>query len=349
MSRVTRGSVFHPALDIALILTPWAIAGAFAFGSFPGAGAPMAVWIAQFVAGNTSHVILTFLMLALRTDVLRATAGQARTVVVGSLVTFALTVGILGSVGELAPNWSSFPLAVFAIFGIHHRLSQAKGVWSLYNLRAGKLGLAPPTPAERSLQKHWVSVGLLAVCISWLFVPTAPGRMFSQLTPIPLDPAILPYEVAYGLAGGWVLFVLALLVTVVRAGATVPKLLHLLSHGAAVTLAILSPTWGAIVWGCIHGLEYYFLCGKMIQRREGEGGPSRLMGIAWMALAMAPIWVVGLAMLPIGQKLFAGSWLSYAVPIVNGVVAAHYFADAFIYRFRIPEVRQVALRRLGFA
>ena len=33
---------------------------------------------------------------------------------------------------------------------------------------------------------------------------------------------------------------------------------------------------------------------------------------------------------------------------LNGVVMAHYFADAFIYRFRIPEVRTVALRRLGF-
>jgi hypothetical protein len=28
---------------------------------------------------------------------------------------------------------------------------------------------------------------------------------------------------------------------------------------------------------------------------------------------------------------------------------AHYFADAFIYRFRIPEVRRVALTRLGFS
>jgi hypothetical protein len=30
-------------------------------------------------------------------------------------------------------------------------------------------------------------------------------------------------------------------------------------------------------------------------------------------------------------------------------VMAHYFADAFIYRFRIPRVRKVALARLGFA
>ena len=34
---------------------------------------------------------------------------------------------------------------------------------------------------------------------------------------------------------------------------------------------------------------------------------------------------------------------------LNSIVMAHYFADAFIYRFRIPEVRRVALMRLGFA
>jgi hypothetical protein len=30
------------------------------------------------------------------------------------------------------------------------------------------------------------------------------------------------------------------------------------------------------------------------------------------------------------------------------VVLAHYFADALIYRFRIPSIRRVMLRRLGF-
>jgi hypothetical protein len=42
----------------------------------------------------------------------------------------------------------------------------------------------------------------------------------------------------------------------------------------------------------------------------------------------------------------AATWARLAL---NGVVLAHYFADAFIYRFKIPEVRKVALRRLGFA
>ena len=33
----------------------------------------------------------------------------------------------------------------------------------------------------------------------------------------------------------------------------------------------------------------------------------------------------------------------------NAVVLAHYFADAFLYRFRIPEIRKVMLARMGMA
>ncbi len=33
---------------------------------------------------------------------------------------------------------------------------------------------------------------------------------------------------------------------------------------------------------------------------------------------------------------------------MNACVLAHYASDAFIFRFRIPGVRKVALARLGF-
>jgi hypothetical protein len=42
----------------------------------------------------------------------------------------------------------------------------------------------------------------------------------------------------------------------------------------------------------------------------------------------------------------ARTWL---LMLVNATVLAHYCADAFIYRFRIPGVRKVALARLGFS
>lgn len=347
-----QGWLYRPAIDLLVILGPWLFTAVFAFGMPAGSGQAKAVWLTQFVLGNTTHVILTFLLLGVRPDILRATPNQAKLVAIGSVVTFFVIWGLLRAVDTLAPTWHDFPVAVLGVFGSHHRLSQAKGVWSLYNLRAGKIGYGPPSAQERSLQQHWVSVGLILVMVAWLFVPSGPDRMFPLLQAIPAEPAFLPYSVAYGLAAIWVIFVAALLVVVARTGFNVAKLAHIATHGGAVALAILAPAWGAIVWGAIHGLEYYFLCARMMERREGDAVTSPPAWLVWplMALAMAPLVVVGLGATPFATKILSGgAWVREGVAIVNGIVAAHYFADAFIYRFRIPEVRRVALHRLGFA
>src|SRR5262249_53760645 len=154
--------------------------------------------------------------------------------------------------------------AVAAIFGTHHRLAQGKGVWSLYNLRASKLGFDPPTERERALQNAWNSIGLLPLMISWLFVPVGPHRMFPLIKAIPHEPAWLPYETSYALVGAWSIYVVLVLVELARAKRrNLPKMLHVASHGAAIAFGIAFPLWGPIVWGCIHGLEYGFLCDRM--------------------------------------------------------------------------------------
>jgi hypothetical protein len=330
---------------------PWLAALAFALPQRTlSPRTELAVWASQFVLGNTTHVLLTFLLLAVRRDILHATPTQARLVVGGSLATFAVVLALSLGVSAAAPAWVSFPLAVIAVFGTHHRLSQAKGIWSLYNLRASTLGDGPPSGLERSLQQAWVSVGLLAVMIAWLFVPTGEDRLFPLLQAIPSEPAMLPRWVAWALAAAWGGFALFTVGSLALRGARRAKLIHLGSHGAAVTFAILSPVWGAVVWGTMHGLEYYFLCARMLEPREGDTSPGLGRLAIWpaMAASMLPLIAVGVITAP-----FAGDWVSAAVtgPAVlaaNAVVAAHYFADAFIYRFRIPEVRKVALRRLGF-
>ena len=43
-------------------------------------------WFAQFALGNSTHVILTFLLLGLRRDVLKATRGQAVAQPFGGLI-----------------------------------------------------------------------------------------------------------------------------------------------------------------------------------------------------------------------------------------------------------------------
>jgi hypothetical protein len=68
-----------------------------------------------------------------------------------------------------------------------------------------------------------------------------------------------------------------------------------------------------------------------------------------MAVSMAPLLLVGIARGPFPGLAFGGSVMTFGFDVVNALVIAHYFADAFIYRFRIPAVRKVALHRMGFA
>ncbi|HRI70869.1 MAG TPA: hypothetical protein PK156_41835 [Polyangium sp.] len=340
-----RGWLHSRGIDLVILVGPWfflAITAALELGT------PKGVWISQFIFGNTTHVILTFLLLATRRDILRATPTQAQTVLIGSTITLLLSYGVFVAVNAAAPYWIDFPVAILAIFGIHHRLSQARGIWSLYNMAGSNMG--PPSAAERSLYGLWTPIGLLLVCIDWLFVPIGPGRFSSATHPIPQMEAPLPYETAYLLAGIWLLFSGFLVRALWKGGARLPKLLHVGTHIGAVCLALLSPIWGSIVWGAIHGLEYYFLCARMMQPRTGDEQPGISRYLVWPLIiaSMAPIFLIGLARSPFAPEM-TSPYVLHAVFLTNAIVIAHYFADAFIYRFRIPTVRRVALHRLGFS
>jgi hypothetical protein len=352
-----RGFLHRPTLDLLILLGPWLLfAGLLGGGLVDWQNNNDAVWVSQFLLGNTTHVVLTFLVLGFRRDVLFAAPGQARTVIIGSAATFVVAIAVVQLVATQAPFWAGFPLAVIGIFGTHHRLSQAKGIWSLYNLRAAGLGMQSPAPIERTLQRNWTSVGLIAVMTAWLFTPSSPDRMFPFLQAIPNEPAFLPYTANYALATVWVVFGLATVYSIGRNGErNLPKMLHVTSHVAAVTLAILAPPWGAIVWGSIHGLEYYFLCARMMRARDGDrfAGPGSWLGhplliTLLVVVSMLPLFWVGLGRAPFSIEFGSHSGATDAVIVVNALVVAHYFADAFIYRFRIPSVRKVMLARLGF-
>jgi hypothetical protein len=101
-----------------------------------------------------------------------------------------------------------------------------------------------------------------------------------------------------------------------------------------------------------------------MEPREGDA-PARL-GRAWiwplMILSMLPLLTLGVihgllldgagrGTLGTSNPTGSGSHLMLRVltSLSLGVVLAHYFSDAFIYRFRIPSIRKVMLRRLGFA
>jgi hypothetical protein len=246
-------------------------------------------------------------------------------------------------------------LAVVMVFAVHHTLSQVKGIWSLYNLRGKALGVPPPGEPERRAQRLFVPLGLLLVTVRILFVPKSARAEFPFIQAIPQMPAVLPFAATYLLLAAWLVFVAVLLRALLAGpGPRIhPKLFYVGTHAAIVSLTVAWPAIGTTFSAGVHGLEYCLLSARMLRPTAAE--PQARLGAAlvWPALlaAMSPILVVGLVNAPFTPRLGLGAYASifpFARFVLNGVVLAHYFADAFIYRFRIPEVRLVALRRLGF-
>ncbi len=354
-SRIGYAWLFSWRADLGMILVPALVtAGAFAMAlrlgeDSRGSARTYAGWATAFVLGNTSHVLLTFLLLGARRDMLNATDRQARAVTFASLLVFGVSLFLMR-----ATEWNPWthPLyeTVTVVFATHHTLSQAKGFWALYGLRGAQAGLPAPSARERELQKLFVPLGLLFIAIKWTLV----GResfagSFPYQNVNPGEAAILPFAITYGLLAAWLVYVAALFRALLAYeklnGA---KLFYLGSQCSVVTLELVAPGWGVTMAAGVHGLEYYLLTRKMLAPTPAEANSRLTAALCWPAMiaAMSPILAVGILSNPF--KSFGASFGSWPLMLVNATVLAHYAADAFIYRFRIPGVRKVALARLGF-
>lgn len=341
--------------DLFILIAPAVVTVvAFALASRTNnASRAYAGWFAQFALGNSTHVILTFLLLGMRRDVLRATRGQAATVILGSTGAFFASFAFFWWTHRVAPMFEDFATAVVLVFATHHTLSQAKGIWALYGMRAAKSGLATPSDLERRMMRTFVPVALLLVLIRWFFIPKGPDRVYPFIQPIPGEPAIFPFGATWVLLGIWLVVAALAIGAVVRPRErSVPKVIYVTVHMSGVALMICAPIWGAILTAGIHGLEYYFLCGRMISPVTESERPSRGWVLPAMAFSMLPLLAIGLVNAPFTSYLAGDEHAQTFQSLrffLNSIVMAHYFADAFIYRFRIPDVRRVALQRLGFA
>jgi hypothetical protein len=350
--------LFSWRADLAMVLVPPILtAAAFAVASWRGQTAgerahAYAGWVTAYVLGNTSHVLLTFLILALRPDVLHATERQARTLIPSVLTVFAGSLALMRVVRNdpwTSPLWE----AVLVVFATHHTLSQAKGFWALYGLRGAQAGLPANGARERDLQKLFVPLALLFIAVKWTLVGKVPVAGSSPYKNVnPGDPAVLPFTVTYGLLAAWIAYVAALFRALLSAEAqNLAKLVYLGVQCSVVAVELLAPTWGVTMAAGIHGLEYYFLTRKMLAPLP-EDTTKITSALCWPAMiaAMSPILAFGVVSNPwVPQALGSDAQRTWATMLVNACVLAHYCADAFIYRFRIPGIRKVALARLGFA
>lgn len=363
--RFRRLWLFSPGADLAILVIPLALtlaaAGASAFMAplaADGAHRLMA-WTAQNILGNATHVVLTFLLFGVHRDVLSAAPHQPRNILAGSLA-MLLVGAALFFTSYADRDVHLFAVAViFNVFGMHHTLSQHRGLWSLHGLRGGQAGLPAPSALERRLQQLYVPL-LLSVLLTRIFfvaesaAPNAPAYLDVG------QGVVLPWQTLPVLIGIWLVYFLLLFRAVLRSGtASGPKVLYLLGMATATGLALVAPSWGYVMLPGMHGLEYYVLSARMLEPREGDA-PRLGRKLVWpaMVVSMLPLLALGVVHGFLldgparGSLSISGG--AQAHPLLRGltslgfaVVLAHYFADAFIFRFRIPSIRQVMLRRLG--
>lgn len=343
--------LFSRVLDVAMIGVPlfttlvaFALSGADLSG---GLSRAYAGWGSQFVFGNTTHVVLTFLLLGARRDVLHAAPGQAKQVLVGGAVVWVGSFALYYAVDRYLPNMMDMLGAVLLTFATHHTVSQSKGIWALYAMQAD----SPPSELERRMQRHYVPVALLLVMVRWLFVPRAPGRLFPLIGAVPGLEAPLPFAAVFALVAVWLVFarvtIWAVAASACERGFAQPKTRFVAASAFAILLLIVAPVWGSVLVSSAHGIEYFLLSRRMLRPLPGERTSLREgLVVPAMVVVVTPLFLVGLANGPfVAHPSRAATLAMFAM---NGLVLAHYFADAFIYRFRIPQVRKVALARLGY-
>jgi hypothetical protein len=364
--------LFSPRVDVSLLLMPVLLTLFSAWlADVTGEGVDgyshaLGRWASQYVLLNGTHVILSFLLVGVRRELLHTTPTQARLLVGGSAGVFAVCFVLLWYANQYAPRLDLMVAAGVHVLAAHHTLSQVKGLWALHGLKARMAGVASLSEGERRLQRVFVPLALVLMMVRTLAVPlTGKAGDFPLVNVGQTESGALPYGTTWVLLAVWGVFV-GLLVAALRgqAGPSGPRRLYVLGHAAVVAVYLMWPAWGVILSAGIHGLEYFFLTGRMLEPTERET-ESRLRGSrVWVAMVgvMLPLIVVGVAQSPF-VPLVDGStggaatnfllrqeplW-TMGVTVTNAIVLAHYFADAFLYRFRIQKVREVTLGRLGLA
>ena len=142
--------VLSPGRELAVIVVPFLLAlCAYVLQAHGASGAQrLAYWTAQNVLGNGPHVMLTFLLLFYRRDVLHADPSQGKKIALGGALMLLVGAGLFW-----AWTWSpsanlALGAVIFNVFGLHHTLSQAKGFWSLHQLKERKAGIGAPGRLE---------------------------------------------------------------------------------------------------------------------------------------------------------------------------------------------------------
>jgi hypothetical protein len=361
--------LFSQRQDVSLLFIPAAVAlfclwmSTVLGAADHGLSRSIGRWVSQYLLLNGTHVILTFLLILVRRELLHTTPNQKSLLLGGSAAVFVVTLAAAWYTQERMPLASLLLGAGLYVFAAHHTLSQVKGLWALHNLRGRAAGAPPPGEAERTLQKYWVPLALTLMLVRLFWVPQSSERGDFPLMDVgQAERGSLPHSTAYVLLAVWLVYVGRLAFTLISTRQSGPKCFYLLGWAGIVSISLMWPGWGAVLSAGTHGLEYAFLTGRMLAptAKEPEARLGRVAVWPAMIAAMLPLILVGVANSPFVTLVDAATgnaatafflrqqplW-SLGVLVTNSIVLAHYFADAFLYRFRIPKVREVTLPRIG--
>jgi hypothetical protein len=348
--------LFGPRRDLAMLLIPASVLLVFLASSrtdaaFAQDSNRFAMWMATNVLGNGTHVVLTFLLFWFRPETMRSTPTLRAQVWLGVVVTLLVSSGFY-ALHVWEPQAAIYARAVvFALFGTHHTLSQNRGYWSLYLGRERSAGL-PFNEREGKLQRIMVPLTLSLLLTRYFFVASASDN------PMPFVDLSVEAPLPFGFVGVllaiWLTYWVVVFRTVLPGGTQRPKLLYLLAVAMAGSVSLLAPTWGLVLFFGMHGLEYYFLSERMLTQLPDD---KKQLASKWiwpaMVLSMAPLIAMGVITLwrdqassEALQSFTKSGWWALAVTLSTACVLAHYWADALIYRFRLPDVRKVMLARI---
>jgi hypothetical protein len=139
----------------------------------------LAMWTAQNLLGSGTHVILSFLLMAVHRDVLTADPKQPRALMAGTSAALVGTgAGFFFLYYADRTAYAYTAAILFGVFGMHHMLAQHKGFWSLHGLRGSQAGL----PWRTSPGPSMVAPCAVTPCVA-RSIPTARVRASKFPTP----------------------------------------------------------------------------------------------------------------------------------------------------------------------
>lgn len=261
------------------------------------------------------HVIATFGLYLDRDIRTLSLANRTRYLFVPALAVPLTVLAFLFVQGTAA----GIVLTGFFLWQTHHFTKQNLGMFSFWTRARGLAGM---TPRERSLILGTTLIGGLGILRATDLLPS--------------------FDHPLRIAG---LLVLAAGVSWVAAhwqGQRSLALLAALAFYSPLLIFDVNLLGAALSYQAAHGAQYYLMVGTVMH--AGRPSPPRLLSITTVLAAL----LLGAILITAATSTWAFTDHRWLFGIGKGIVAAHFVADAQLWRLRDPAIRSIMKDRFSF-